>query len=160
MKIVVMSDTHLYSLTEEFESICARYCEDADLVIHLGDWVSPSVLDFLEQYPLEAVAGNMDGQVIRDRLPVKRTITVGGYRIGLMHGWGPADDFRSRLRGALPDADVILFGHTHRALLLQENGVLWFNPGSVFLGRGDVPRSLGILHVDEQIRGEIVPLRA
>ena len=82
MKIVVMSDTHLNRVTDEFKGICARYCNDADLIIHLGDWVSTSVLDHLSQYPLEAVAGNTDNHLIHDMLPAKKVIRADGRRLG------------------------------------------------------------------------------
>jgi len=158
MKIVVMSDTHLNRVSDELEDICARYCDGADLVIHLGDWVSASVLDYMSQYPLEAVAGNTDNYDIHDRLPVKKVVRVGGRRIGIIHGWGSSGNIRGRLRHEFPDVDAVLFGHTHQPLRLEEDGIFWFNPGSVFAGRGDPRRSLGILHVDGRIEGEIIPL--
>ena len=158
MKIVVMSDTHLNRVTEEFMAICARYCSDADMVIHLGDWERAPVLDFMEQYRLEAVAGNMDDHIIRDRLPARKIIQAGGYRLGLTHGWGSAYDLRSRISREFSHVDAILFGHTHQAVQLEENGIFWFNPGSVFMGRGSSPRSLGILHIEETISGEIILL--
>lgn len=158
MKIVVMSDTHLNRLTDEFKAICTQYCDGADMVIHLGDWVSSAVLDYLEQYNLEAVAGNMDNHLIHNRLPTKKVIVVEGYRIGITHGWGPPSDLRRRLYREFSDVDAVLFGHTHLALQVKENGIFWFNPGSVFMGRGSISRSLGILHIHENIRGEIVAL--
>jgi putative phosphoesterase len=159
MKIIVMSDTHLTRVTDAFRSICVQYCTDADLVIHLGDWASASVLDFLEQYPLEAVAGNMDDGLIHSRLPSKKVIRVlNNYRIGLIHGWGDASGMRSRLRQEFADVDAVLFGHTHQPLQLKEDGVVWFNPGSVTLGRGEYAQSLGILHISNSIQSEIIQL--
>jgi putative phosphoesterase len=159
MKIVVMSDTHLDHVTDEFEAICAGYCSDADVVVHLGDMARSPVLDFLEQYPLQAVAGNMDDQIIQARLPAKKVIDVAGCLIGIIHGWGsPYRNWKSWLREEFSGVNAILFGHSHLALQAQENGLFWFNPGSVFAARGGSPRSLGILHIEERIRGEIVPL--
>ena len=158
MKIVVMSDTHLSHVTDEFDAICSRYCSDADLVLHLGDMARGVILDYLEQYRLEAVCGNMDDHMIQSRLPIKKTIRAKGFRIGMAHGWGSGHGMRSRLRDELPGANVILFGHTHKPLQLEEDGILWFNPGSVFTGRGNLPRSLGILHVDDSIQSEIIAL--
>ncbi len=158
MKIVVMSDTHLSHPTEEFRRICRRYCDPADLVIHLGDWARSSMLDFMESYPLEGVAGNMDDHVIAQRLPAKKVIRVGGFRLGIIHGWGSGRDLRRRLAAEFTNVDAVLHGHTHLPYMVRENGVLWFNPGSVFLGRGSLEGSLGILHADEELWGEIVPL--
>jgi len=158
MKIVVMSDTHLERVTDRFESLCAAYCEGADLVIHLGDWARHSVLNFLERYPLEAVAGNMDDSGIHERLPVKKVIRVRGHRLGIIHGWGSPVGLRHRLMDEFENVEAILFGHTHQALQLVEHGIFWFNPGSVYLGRGQRANSLGILNIEDRITGEIVTL--
>jgi hypothetical protein len=155
MKIVVMSDTHLYSPDDEFKAICSHYCRDADLTIHLGDYAAGSVLDFLERYPLEAVAGNTDDAAICSRLPAKKVIRVGNLRIGLIHGCGWGYNIRPMLLKQFTDVDAILFGHTHQPLQIEDGGLLWFNPGSVFTGRGGCSRSLGVLHVGNRIEAEI-----
>lgn len=153
-----MSDTHLRAVTKPFADLCERYCSKADLVIHLGDMVSPLILDFLSRYRLEAVAGNMDGPVIHGQLPVKKTVRLGGYRLGLIHGWGSGERLRDHLRREFTDVDAVLFGHTHQGLCRQENGTLWFNPGSVTLARGHSPCSIGLLHVGTALQGEILPV--
>ena len=158
MKLVVMSDTHLSHVTDPFKEICERYCRDADMVIHLGDWTRSAVLDYLEQYPLQAVAGNTDEYSIHHRLPVKKVIEAKGFRIGLIHGWGSGGDLRKRLKTQFDNVHAIFFGHTHQPLQLQENGLFWFNPGSVFTGRGQVRGSVGVVHVEQQLRGEIIVL--
>lgn len=158
MKIVVMSDTHLNHPTDELKNICSRFCDGADLVIHLGDWARGCILEYFEMYPLEAVCGNMDDHVIRERLPSRKVFRAGGFRIGLAHGWGFGHDLETRLRTEFEGVDAVLFGHTHRPLARHDNGVFLFNPGSVFNGRGPDMRTLGILHVGETIEGEIVVL--
>ena len=159
MKIVVISDTHLRKANPDLERICDQYCRDADLVIHLGDFTSAPVLDFLEQYPLEAVAGNMDEAPVYNRLPSKKIIRAGNHRIALVHGWGGYKDLRDRLRPGFTDVDAVLYGHTHEPCNQRENGILWFNPGSFSLGRGELERSIGILEVSEDtIEGRIIAL--
>jgi putative phosphoesterase len=158
MKLVVMSDTHLSRVTDQFRGICERYCRDADMVVHLGDWTQAEVLDFLEQYPLQAVAGNMDDYSVHNRLPVKKVIQVNGFRIGIIHGWGSARDLQSRLKTQFADVHAIFFGHTHQPLQMEEHGLFWFNPGSVFSGRGQFQGTVGVVHVEQQLRGEIVVL--
>ncbi len=159
MKIVVMSDTHLSRPTDHFRALCDCYGKDADLVIHLGDLVSTGILDYLEQYPLEAVAGNMDPAAIQERLPPTKVLRLGKFRVGLAHGWGSHHAIRARLAHHFPTVDAILFGHTHQPMLLEEDGIFWFNPGSVSLGRGALSHSLGILHVNEKLTGEIIALQ-
>ena len=156
MKIVVMSDTHLTRLKDEFKSLCTEFCDDADMVIHLGDWENIELLNFLERYPLEAVAGNMDDHFIHSRLPVKRIVRAGKFRLGLVHGWGSPWGMRQRIKQELSGVDAILFGHTHQPVMVRENGLLWFNPGSVFMGRGDSRNSIGILRIEEKIEARIV----
>lgn len=158
MKIVVMSDTHLSRVTEEFESLCSAHCPDADMVIHLGDWERVDLLDFLEQYPLRAVAGNMDDHRIRERLPVKRIIRAGDFRIGIIHGWGAPGGIRQRLGEEFTGVDAILFGHTHQPLLIREDGLLWFNPGSVTTARGNSRAGIGVLRIGERIEAEIISI--
>ena len=79
MKLVVMSDTHLSRVTDEFGAICEQYCRGADVVVHLGDLTRSVILDYLEQYPLQAVAGNMDDHNVHSRLPVKKVLQVGAF---------------------------------------------------------------------------------
>ncbi len=158
MKIVVMSDTHLKKATDEFKDLCSEFCDGADMVIHLGDLEKVEMLNYLEQYPLEAVAGNMDDLPIQQRLPARKIVKVGAFRLGIAHGWGSPDGIRPRLKEQFPDVNAILFGHTHQPLLLHENGLLWFNPGSLFHGRGVSRRSIGILRIQETIEAEIIQI--
>ncbi len=158
MKIVVMSDTHLDRITEGFETVCSHYCEGADLVIHLGDLSGIEVLNYLERYPLEAVSGNTDDSSIQNALPRKKIIRAGGFRLGIIHGWGSPVGLRRRLVDEFQGVDAVLFGHSHQALQMEAGGVFWFNPGSVTSGRGGLFPSLGILSIGKRIRGEIIPL--
>lgn len=158
MKLVVLSDTHLSHVTDDFKAVCERFCSNADMVIHLGDWTRSAILDYLEQYPLQAVAGNTDERSVHSRLPLKKVIQINGFRIGIIHGWGSGGDLRDRLKSQFADVNAIFFGHTHQPLHMEEQGIYWFNPGSVFMGRGEVRGSVGVVHVDKQLRGEIVAL--
>jgi len=158
MKIVVMSDTHLSKTTEEFKALCSEFCDDADMVIHLGDWDKVEILNYLEQYPLEAVAGNMDDYLIRQRLPASRILKAGPFRLGITHGWGSRGGIRQRLEQEFAGTDAVLFGHTHQPFIFRENGLLWFNPGSVFLGRGSCRKTLGVLTIQDKIEAEILQI--
>jgi uncharacterized protein len=159
LKIVVMSDTHLDEPTDEFKSICSRFCDDADMVIHLGDWEKVSILNYLERYPLEAVSGNMDDYSIKQRLPARKVVKVGLFRLGITHGWGPPNGIRQRIGEQFGGVDAVLFGHTHQPLMARESGMLWFNPGSLFLGRGNARHSIGLLTIKDRIEAEIIELQ-
>ncbi len=160
IKIVVMSDTHLSKATDEFKALCSEFCDDADMVIHLGDWERVEILNYLERYPLEAVAGNMDDYSIKQRLPARKIVEAGPFRLGITHGWGSPAGIRERLKEEFTGVDAIIFGHTHQPLILRENGLLWFNPGSLFLGRRDSGKSIGVLRILDRIEAEILQIQA
>jgi uncharacterized protein len=155
IKIVVMSDTHLCKATDEFKALCSQFCDDADMVIHLGDWERVEILNYLEQYPLDAVAGNMDDYSIQQRLPARKIVRAGPFRLGITHGWGSPVGIRQRLKQEFTGVDAIFFGHTHQPLILRENGLLWFNPGSLFLGRRASGKSIGVVRIQDSIDAEI-----
>jgi putative phosphoesterase len=149
MKIGVLSDTHLHSATDLPQDI-VRAFTDVDLIVHTGDFVALAVLEGLRKIvEVKAVRGNMDSAEIRSILPEKELLFVNGKRIGVMHGSGGPWGIENRVRGQFGDVDVILYGHTHQAKNELIEGVLFFNPG-------EARSSYGILHIENDIRGEIV----
>jgi uncharacterized protein len=159
IKIVVMSDTHLSKATDEFKALCSEFCDDADMVFHLGDMERVEILNYLDQYPLDAVAENMDDHLIQQRLPAKKIVKAGAFRLGITHGWGSPVGIRQRIMQEFTDVDAIFFGHTHQPLILREDGLLWFNPGSLFLGRGASGKSIGIVRIQDSIEAEVLQIR-
>jgi uncharacterized protein len=110
---------------------CLRLLGEADLILHAGDFVAVAVLDALgELAPVEGVAGNMDDEEVRARLPERRIVDVEGLRIGMVHDAGPALGRVERLVDAFPGCAGVVYGHTHvpEATLLGETWIL--NPGS------------------------------
>ena len=63
--------------------------------------------------PVYAVRGNVDGWELQARLPLMRTVKLESVRIGMVHDAGPATGRLQRLRGRFPDADAVVFGHSH-----------------------------------------------
>jgi len=54
---------------------------------------------------------------------------------------------------------IIVSGHTHRALIAEENGILYVNPGSAGQPRSNRPASVALLHVrGKQVAAEVIPL--
>jgi uncharacterized protein len=86
MKIGVLADTHISIISPELERILLKQLNGVDAVFHAGDVVEMSVLDIFASYKLYVVSGNMDSLEIRERNPRKRVITVGGFKIGMIHG--------------------------------------------------------------------------
>ena len=104
----------------------------ADLIVHAGDFTAASALAELEAFgpPVVAVHGNVDDAVLRARLPAERMLAAGGARIALLHDAGRAQGRLGRLRRRFPDADAVVFGHSHIPQWEAEEGFQIFNPGS------------------------------
>jgi predicted phosphodiesterase len=82
--------------------------------------------------PVEAVHGNMDDHELRRLLPPARMVLAAGARIAMVHDAGAADGRLARLRSRFPDADAVVFGHSHIPLHERDpkTGFQIFNPGS------------------------------
>ncbi len=158
MKIGVISDTHLKYRDKQLERIVEDHFADAEIILHAGDLVCLDVLDVFEGKEVYAVSGNMDSDEVAQFLPRKRIITIKGIRIGLIHGWGNPAGIEERIRGEFDDIECIVYGHTHRAVNERKDGTLFFNPGSPTDRRFSPYNSVGMLHVDEIIQGEIIRL--
>ncbi len=100
--------------TRRLPAKCLRLLGESDLILHAGDFVSLAVVESLgELAPLEGVAGNMDEEEVRARLPERRVVEVEGVRIGLVHDAGPALGRAQRLVDAFPGCAAVVYGHTH-----------------------------------------------
>jgi uncharacterized protein len=158
MKIGVLSDTHLREPDSEFKKIIETHFEDVEKIFHAGDFVDLSVADYLSsRKELIAVCGNMDSPDIRRAFPNKRTIELGGFKVGLIHGGGSPFGIESRIKKQFDEVDAIVYGHTHIPSNHLVKNVYFFNPGSPT--RSFIHRpTLGILHIGDQIEGEIIKI--
>ncbi len=104
---------------------------EADLIVHVGDFVALTVLDELRELgPVAAVHGNMDAPELCAALPDRATVEAEGLRIGLVHDPGPRHLRQERLRAWFPDCALIAYGHTHWPEAELHEGVWIANPGS------------------------------
>ncbi len=156
--IGVISDTHLRQVTKEFERLYEKYLADKDLIIHAGDIVCEDVIEFLSQKPLKAVCGNMDPFELRKKLLPKEIIDVEGFKLGVIHGWGPSAGLEERILNEMPETDVIIYGHSHYPSNQVREGVLMFNPGTATGYPSAGFNSIGILEIDDTIQGKIIRL--
>ncbi len=161
VRIGVLSDTHLADTGESACFLKTLY-EDVfapvDMILHAGDLVAPELLSVFTDCPVYAVRGNMDPS--SPDMPVKRVISVGGFRIGMMHGWGPPGGLVERLLDEFGDIpiDCLVYGHSHRPHCETHDGILLFNPGSATDRREMSFHSVGLLELDSEINGSIIPL--
>jgi uncharacterized protein len=140
---------------------CLRRCEAADLILHVGDFVAASVLDELRELgPVEAVYGNMDEPALREALPQRHVVEVGGVRIGMVHIAGPRVGREPRLAGWFPDCQAVLYGHTHVPQAERFDGVWILNPGSPTERRSAPSHSMLELEIDSrEARPALIGLR-
>jgi uncharacterized protein len=151
MRIGVVADTHHPEFLERLPARLFEVLEGVDLILHAGDVGGRETLEQLARLAtVEAVRGDHD-RGLAD-LPRERLIEAGGRRIALIHGnrsrlieepvtfvgtvslgyvW-PQPGLDRWLRARFPQADVIVYGHTHEPRLRTLAGALIFNPGAVY----------------------------
>jgi putative phosphoesterase len=125
----------------------AKVFEGVDLIVHAGDVGGQAVLSALGQIaPTEAVGGNVDDRH-DPMLPRERSIPVGGLTLHVSHGDELGRPTAERLLERY-DADVVVFGHTHRqASLRDQHGRLAINPGAAGPRRFDIQPSVARLTI-------------
>jgi putative phosphoesterase len=150
VRLAIIADTHLPRGTRALPEDCVARLRAADLVVHAGDFTAAAVLDELEALgpPVAAVHGNVDEPALRERLPAERVIEAGGVRIGLLHDAGPARGRLPRMARRFPDADAVVFGHSHVPLHERDpaTGFQIFNPGSPTDRRRQPRHTMGVAH--------------
>lgn len=160
--MVVLSDTHIPTRAEELPKRVLEEMEDADALIHAGDFEEWRVAEELQEFgPLYAVYGNMDWEEVRRKLPERRVVELSGRKIAIVHGWGAPHDLHERARRLFEEEDLscIVFGHSHRPFNNRVRGVLCFNPGSPTDSYFSPYLSFGVLTVDEEgVKGKIIAI--
>jgi uncharacterized protein len=161
VRIAIVSDTHLPRGDRRLPDSCVEQLRMADLIMHAGDFVTLSVLRELESYGVVvAVRGNVDDGDVRAALPERAVVETDGARIGIVHDAGPSRGRIRRLRGRFPNADAVVFGHSHVPLHEQmQDGFQIFNPGSPTERRFAPLHTMGIAQVQAgQVAFELVTL--
>lgn len=131
--LVLLADTHVPKRARDLPPALWSAIDAADLVVHAGDWVDVALLDELVRRSrrLVAVFGNNDGPELRARLPEVARVEVEGVRIAVVHETGATAGREARMDAAFPDADVIVFGHSHIPWhTVSPAGLRLLNPGS------------------------------
>jgi putative phosphoesterase len=129
----LISDTHLPHRGRDLPAPVWAAVDDADVVVHAGDWVSVELLDALQARAkrLVGVFGNNDGPPLRARLPEVARVELAGVRLAVVHETGAAAGRERRCAAAYPDVDVLVFGHSHIPWdSTAATGLRLLNPGS------------------------------
>ncbi len=134
--------------------------QGADLIVHAGDFSHQSVLAELRELgPVAAVHGNVDSPALRRELPEAISLELENVVLGVIHDAGPAKGRLERLRARFPDAEAVVFGHSHMPLHEERDGFQIFNPGSPTERRRAPHRSMGEATVEGgSIVFELLPL--
>ena len=146
MQIAVISDTHLPRGPRRLPGACVVRLRAADLILHAGDLSTLAVLRELEAYgQVIAVHGNVDDVHVRAALPATAQVEADGATIAMVHDAGPSKGRLARLRRWFPDADAVVFGHSHIPLHERApDGFQIFNPGSPTERRRAPHHTMGI----------------
>ena len=147
--IGVISDTHGLLRPEAVEAL-----RGVELIMHGGDIGKPEVLSDLEKIaPVLAVRGNNDRDLWADAIPQTQTIEIGGISLFMVHDIKTID-------GDAAGKDVIIYGHSHKPLVENRNGVLYLNPGSAGRRRFSLPVTVARLSISDSVPyAEIVELQ-
>ena len=157
MRLGIISDTHGLLRPEVF-----RVFSKVDYILHAGDIGSVELITELESLaPLYAVWGNTDGPDLRRVLPEVIQMRLEGFDFLVVHGHQLGSPTPEGLHQRWPDAEVIIYGHTHMPLLETVDQVVTvMNPGGAGARRFDLPASVGIMELEPGIppRARLVPL--
>lgn len=133
VRLLLLADTHVPKRARDLPAAVWRAVDDAEVVLHAGDWIDLATLDRLEERAarLVGVWGNNDGPELRERLPEVARETLGGVRFGMVHETGAAAGREARMDRAYRDLDVLVFGHSHIPWdSTTPAGLRLLNPGS------------------------------
>jgi putative phosphoesterase len=151
VRILVLSDTHRSAGDDRpLPGAVLNELADADLVLHAGDVTSRALLDELGTgTPVHAVLGNNDDATLAD-LPERLELDLDGVRVAMVHDSGARQGRGGRMRRWFPDADVVVFGHSHDPVDAEGTaGQRLFNPGSPTQCRRQPQPSFGLLEVHD-----------
>ena len=147
MKIAVISDSHNI---ENNIRIIKKYLSDVDIIIHCGDGADDIRL-IEEEFTGEIyiVKGNCD---LGGIYPEELVLEIEGKRILIAHGhkYNVKMNYNNIFYKALEiGADIVTFGHSHKAIILENRGITMMNPGSISLPYGLDKKTMGFIEIDK-----------
>lgn len=150
MRAAIIADTHLPRGARKLPRRCVELIAGADALIHAGDFVTEQAFSEIASLgvPLHAVHGNVDEPALQARLPAELEVELAGVRIAVVHDAGARIGRWERLRARFPEADCVIFGHTHQPEHRRSPDFEIFNPGSPTERRRAPSRSMGIAEID------------
>lgn len=156
------SDTHVLGLISDTHGLVRPGVHIAltgvELILHAGDVGGAAILDELRLIaPVRAVFGNTDPPD-HPELSSELNVDVSGLRVHVSHGHEVGSPTPEKLAERY-DADVVVYGHTHRPLVTHEDGRLFVNPGAAGARRFNISPSVARLTiVDGRAEVEIIDI--
>lgn len=162
--IAAISDSHIPNRTEEIPEEFHEEMEEAETVVHCGDFQEEKVYRELEERYSEFYGVKGNGDFFE--LPSSETFKQSGVKFGVYHGAG------INPRGHLPTlvdtaeklgVDVLIAGHTHQQRAVESEGKIILNPGSCTGARGGSyrggnPEMMTIEIENRELRAELIEL--
>jgi len=148
--IVILADTHMPKGGRRLPERAVKLLREAEVTFHAGDFFTAEILrevKALSRGPVHAVRGNVDDAALRRLLPETLEVELRGARIAMIHDAGPAKGRLGRMRARFPEADAVVFGHSHLPLQEEKDGFQIFNPGSPTERRRAEHHSIGRLKI-------------
>ena len=162
-RLLVLADTHVRrGSSRRLPDQVYDELAGVDGVLHAGDVVVADLLHELGGFaPTYAVLGNNDEPALAAVLPEARVEVIDGVRIAMIHDSGPRTGREGRMRRRFPDADLVVFGHSH--IPWDKPGLegQWLlNPGSPTDRRAQPQHTYGLVEVagGRIVRTEIRPV--
>jgi putative phosphoesterase len=162
-RLVLVSDTHVPQRARALPDALWRAIDEADVVLHAGDWTGLALVDEVEARAaqLVAVRGNNDGPEFVDHLPLVAHATLDGIRFAVVHETGGRDGREARMAAEYPDTDVLVFGHSHIPWdTTAHSGLRLLNPGSPTDRRGQPRATFMTALADDGILRDVVLVTA
>jgi len=150
VRVVVIADTHLTPRSvRRLPPLALKLLDGADAIIHAGDITTPDLLDELGALaPVHAVLGNND-VALRGSLPEVLEVTLGGVAVAVLHDSGARTGREARMARRFPDADLVVFGHSHIPMIGEGvGGQRLCNPGSPTQRRAQPDHTVAVLELD------------
>ena len=159
MKIAILGDSHnhldvLDRLHEE------NRFEGVELILHTGDMCNDGT--YLEEITgIKVIGVNGNSDPVYSACEMEMILELEGYKILLTHGhrYGvKGSNDRLFYRGKEVGADIVVFGHSHIPLTIEEEQMLLLNPGSIGFPRGLSKKSYGIVTLGNRIKVDLMEL--
>ena len=141
MSVGIISDTHGHLPAEVH-----RAFKGVALILHAGDIGNLDIIAELETIaPVHAVHGNIDDWPVRNRYPAVFDLELDGTKVTITHNIVTFQSFTFELFRNGRQADIVIFGHTHKAVSENYRNIQFINPGSVYRPKGGAGKSVAIL---------------